>query len=109
VWGLPGSVTVGVVNYNKDLFDAANVPYPTAGWTTSEFLDKAVALTQGEDENKVYGYVPSSFGVNDLIVMLDRLGADMLDESVNPPAWCLPHRTRSTRSAGTPAWRPNTR
>jgi len=85
VWGLPGSVTVGVVNYNKDLFDAANVAYPTPDWTTSDFLDKAVALTQGEDENKVYGYVPSSFGVNDLIVMLDRLGADMLDQSVDPP------------------------
>lgn len=85
VWGLPGSVTVSVMNYNKDLFDAANVAYPTLDWTTSDFLDKAVALTQGEDENKVYGYVPSSFGVNDLIVMLDRLGADILDESVNPP------------------------
>ena len=85
VWGLPGSVTVGVVNYNRDLFDAAKVAYPTAGWTTSDFLNKAVALTQGEDENKVYGYVPGSFGVNDLILMLDRLGADMLDESVDPP------------------------
>ena len=85
VWGLPGSVTISVMNYNKDVFDAANVPYPTADWTTSDFLDKAVALTQGEDEDKVYGYVPSSFGVNDLIVMLDRLGADMLDESTDPP------------------------
>ncbi|MBN1138688.1 MAG: extracellular solute-binding protein [Anaerolineae bacterium] len=85
VWGLPGSVTVGVVNYNKDLFDAANVPYPTAGWTTSDFLDKAVALTQGEGANKIYGYVPGSFGINDLVLVLDRLGADMLDQSVDPP------------------------
>jgi ABC-type glycerol-3-phosphate transport system substrate-binding protein len=43
-----------------------------------------VALTEGEDEDKQYGYVPSSFGANDLVSMMDRLGADMLDESVDP-------------------------
>lgn len=85
VWGLPGSITIGVMNYNKDVFDAANVTYPTLNWTTSDFLDKAVALTQGEDQNKIYGYVPSSMGTNDLIVLMDRLGADTLDDSVDPP------------------------
>jgi ABC-type glycerol-3-phosphate transport system substrate-binding protein len=54
-------------------------------WTTSDFLEMAVALTQGEDENKQYGYVPSSFGANDLVSFMDRMGADMLDESVDPP------------------------
>jgi ABC-type glycerol-3-phosphate transport system substrate-binding protein len=42
-------------------------------------------LTQGQDEDKQYGYVSSSFGTDDLITMMDRLGADMLDESVDPP------------------------
>jgi ABC-type glycerol-3-phosphate transport system substrate-binding protein len=74
-----------VVNYNKDLFDGANIPYPGLDWTASDFLEMAVALTQGEDEDKQYGYVPSSFGVNDLVSIMDRLGADMLDESVDPP------------------------
>jgi multiple sugar transport system substrate-binding protein len=85
LWGLPGSVTVSVMNYNKDLFDAAGLPYPSVDWTTNDFLEMAVALTQGEDENKQYGYVPSSFGANDLVSIMDRLGADMLDESVDPP------------------------
>ncbi len=85
LWGLPGSVTVPVINYNKDLFDAAGLAYPDAGWTTADFLEMAVALTQGEDENKQYGYVPSSFGANDLVSFMDRLGADLLDESVDPP------------------------
>jgi multiple sugar transport system substrate-binding protein len=85
LWGLPGSVTVNLMNYNKDLFDAANVAYPSVDWTTSDFLEMAVALTQGEDENKQYGYVPSSFGANDLVSVMDRLGAEMLDESVDPP------------------------
>ncbi len=85
LWGLPGSVTVPVMNYNKDLFDAAGLAYPSVDWTTSDFLEMAVALTQGEDENKQYGYVPSSFGTSDLVSFMDRLGADMLDESVDPP------------------------
>jgi multiple sugar transport system substrate-binding protein len=85
LWGLPGSVTVPVIYYNKDLFDAAGLPYPSVNWTTDDFLELAVALTQGEDENKQYGYVPSSFGANDLVSFMDRLGADMLDESVDPP------------------------
>ena len=85
LWGLPSSVTVNVMNYNKDLFDDAGLAYPAVDWTTSDFLEMAVALTQGEDENKQYGYVPSSSGANDLVSIMDRLGADMLDESVDPP------------------------
>ncbi|HSR32672.1 MAG TPA: extracellular solute-binding protein, partial [Anaerolineae bacterium] len=85
LWGLPGSVTVNVMNYNKDLFDAAGLAYPSVDWTTGDFLEMAVALTQGEDENKQYGYVPSPFEANDLVSFMDRLGADMLDESVDPP------------------------
>jgi ABC-type glycerol-3-phosphate transport system substrate-binding protein len=85
LWGLPGSVTVSVMNYNKDLFDAAGLDYPSANWTTSDFLEMAVALTKGEGDAKQYGYAPSSFGTDDLISIMDRLGANMLDESVDPP------------------------
>jgi multiple sugar transport system substrate-binding protein len=85
VWGLPGSVTVPVMNYNKDLFDAAGLAYPSADWTTSDFLDAAVALTKGTGDTEQYGYAPSSFGADDLVSIMDRLGADMLDESVDPP------------------------
>ncbi len=85
LWGLPGSVTVNVINYNKDLFDAAGLPYPSPTWTTNDFLEMAVALTKGDGESKQYGYAPSSFVVTDLVSFMDRLGADMLDESVDPP------------------------
>lgn len=85
VWGLPADVTVNVMNYNKAMFDAANVAYPENDWTIDDFLDKAVALTMGEDENKQYGYAPSMSEINDLIIMMDRLGADPFDNSVDPP------------------------
>jgi multiple sugar transport system substrate-binding protein len=85
LWGLPGSATVGVVTYNKDLFDAAHLPYPSSTWTTSDFLEAAVALTKGNGDAAQYGYVPTSSAVNDLVSIMDRLGANMLDESVDPP------------------------
>ncbi len=85
LWGLPGSVTVNLMNYSKDLFDAADIAYPSVDWTNGDFLEMAVALTKGDDEDKQYGYVPSSFGANDLVSFMDRFGVDMLDESVDPP------------------------
>jgi len=85
VWGIPGSATISVINFNKDLFDAASVAYPSPDWTLTQFLETAVALTHGQDEEKQYGYVPAFSAVNDLIILLDRLGASPYDDSVDPP------------------------
>lgn len=46
----------GLMFYNKDLFDAAGVPYPSPDWTFEEMLDTAVKLTSGEGQDKVWGY-----------------------------------------------------
>ena len=89
IWGLPGSATVNLVNYNKDLFDAAGLDYPAMDWTTSDFLQAAVALTRSADEPPQYGYVPSQQAVNDLISLMDRLGVDIFDDSQDPPTLVL--------------------
>ena len=41
---LPQNLSSLVVYYNRDLFDAAGVPYPEAGWTWDDFLAAAKAL-----------------------------------------------------------------
>lgn len=41
--------------YNKDLFDAAGVDYPTNDMTWSEFVDVAYQMTSGEGSEKIYG------------------------------------------------------
>jgi multiple sugar transport system substrate-binding protein len=41
------------IYYNKDLFDAAGLEYPTADWTWNEFAEYAAALT--DPANDVYG------------------------------------------------------
>jgi multiple sugar transport system substrate-binding protein len=92
LWGLPSEGTTYVIEYNKDLFDAAGVDYPTVDptdlgevWTTDDFLEIAVALTSGEDEAKVYGLVTNYYEVNDLVFLMERLGAVLVDQSVDPP------------------------
>jgi len=89
VWGIPGNITVNVINYDKDLFDAAGLDYPSADWTSTDFMHLATTLTQGERDNKQYGYLPFDEEVNDLMTMVDRLGGDMLDDSVDPPCVVL--------------------
>jgi multiple sugar transport system substrate-binding protein len=45
VVGLPLGVGANFVMFNKDIFDAAGVAYPTADWTTDDFLKIATKLT----------------------------------------------------------------
>ncbi|MGD9315874.1 MAG: extracellular solute-binding protein [Anaerolineae bacterium] len=87
VMGLPADITPYVVEYNKDLFDAAGVDYPTLDWTPDEFLAAAVATTQGEDETKQYGFVPQMYELNDILVLSTGLGANLVDENADPPAF----------------------
>lgn len=44
-----------VMLYNKDLFDAAGLAYPTDDWTVDEMVAAARVLTKGEGVNKTYG------------------------------------------------------
>jgi multiple sugar transport system substrate-binding protein len=56
LYGIPKDWTSRAVFYNKALFDAADIPYPTNDWTWSEFRDIAIALTNGEGPEKQYGF-----------------------------------------------------
>lgn len=52
------------IAYNKDLFDEAGVPYPTADWTEADFLDAARKLTKGEGTDKQWGIRVSTYPTN---------------------------------------------
>jgi multiple sugar transport system substrate-binding protein len=51
--GLPLGVGASIVMYNKDLFDAAGVAYPTNDWTTDEYLE--IAKKVANPAKKVWG------------------------------------------------------
>lgn len=59
-YALPTSFSTVVLYYNKDLFDAAGVDYPTAGWTWTEENAAAKAIT---DQSKdIWGdYQPFTY------------------------------------------------
>lgn len=45
MYGLPSDGQGFIFAYNKTLFDAANVPYPTDDWTWDDLVEAAMALT----------------------------------------------------------------
>jgi len=85
LWALPAAATPVIIQYNKDVFDAAGVAYPQEGWTFADFLDIAVTLTQGEGETKQYGFVPEVIEASTANAMLSRFGVSLVDTSVDPP------------------------
>ena len=85
--GLPAGVEPYIIEYNKDSFDAAGLDYPALDWTTDDFLSLAMALTQGEGQAKQYGFVPEAYEANTLPLILERLGARLVDRSADPPAF----------------------
>ena len=54
-YGMPVRTDQYVLFYNKDIFDAAGLPYPDNDMTWTEFEQLAAQLTSGEGANKVYG------------------------------------------------------
>ena len=53
VYGFPRDIGFSVLYYNKDLFDAAGVEYPTAEWTWDDLTAAAEALTVVDANGRV--------------------------------------------------------
>jgi multiple sugar transport system substrate-binding protein len=48
-YGLPRDIQPSVMYYNKDMFDAAGVPYPDESWTWDDVITYGQELTQDTD------------------------------------------------------------
>jgi ABC-type sugar transport system, periplasmic component len=55
VYALPFRSDFWLIYYNKDLFDKANVPYPTNDMTFDQYEEIARKVTSGSGAEKVYG------------------------------------------------------
>ena len=59
-YGVPSGVYYMVMYYNKDMFDAANLPYPSSDWNNAisfeQVREYAKKLTKGEGANKTFGF-----------------------------------------------------
>lgn len=54
-YAMPVRTDYYVMFYNKDVFDAAGVEYPSNDWTWDDFEEIAGKITTGEGANKTYG------------------------------------------------------
>jgi multiple sugar transport system substrate-binding protein len=55
IYALPFRSDIWIMYYNKDLFDAAGVAYPTNDMTWEQFDQTAREMTSGSGADKVYG------------------------------------------------------
>ncbi len=72
--------------YNKDLFDAAGVPYPTESWTWDDFLSACQKLTidkDGDGEIDQYAISPS-MGHEQIEAWMAAFGGELYDDVNNP-------------------------
>ncbi len=83
---IPQNLSSLVVYYHRELFDAAGVPYPTAGWTWEDFLATAKALTRdltGDGITDQYG-----LGMENSLIrfapFIWQAGGDIVDDPNRP-------------------------
>jgi multiple sugar transport system substrate-binding protein len=78
-WVLPRYLNVQILSYNKDLFKAAGLPEPKAGWTWTDLLGNAEQLGRKSGSSvDTYGYLDSSGGFLPLIALLQDQKIDLL-------------------------------
>ncbi|KPV47538.1 hypothetical protein SE17_42305, partial [Kouleothrix aurantiaca] len=72
---LPRYLYVQTLSYNKDLFKAAGLPEPKAGWTWNDLLGVAQQLAGNSGD--AYGYFDQSNGFLPLFAYLKGKGTDL--------------------------------
>ena len=86
-YGLPTSFSDVVLYYNKDLFDAAGVKYPTAGWTWAD--ETAAAKKMTDAAAGVWGdHQPVSY--NEFYKVLAQNGESFLNKDGTKVAFNTP-------------------
>src|SRR5262249_11459530 len=75
--GLPYQVRLRALTYNQSAFDSAGLAHPDASWNADDFLNAAKQLTSGDGGDKRYGYAALGPQIDDLLLFLDLLGAQI--------------------------------
>lgn len=83
LYAMPDRSGAMVLYYNRDMFDAAQVEYPTKDWTWEDFLSAAQALTVAGDDGVVtqYGFAAGGWWPWWMSFMYQN-GGRILDESM---------------------------
>lgn len=86
LWCIPQNASSLAVYYNRDLFDAAGIPYPTNDWTREEFMTAARALTQDTNGDGVTDQYGAGIDANyfRLAPFLWQDGLELVDDPAQP-------------------------
>ena len=76
LYGAPKDFDTVALWYNKDLFDAAGVDYPTAGWTWDDFTAAAAALT--DPATGQFGVAASQYGQENFYNSIAQAGGEVI-------------------------------
>lgn len=78
LYGLPYTVKVRSLIYNRALFETAGVQPPRADWTPNDFLAAAQALPRGTEQAPRWGYLPLGRARADLLFFISQFGARLM-------------------------------
>jgi multiple sugar transport system substrate-binding protein len=79
LYGLPYSNTIGLLTYNKELFDKFGVPYPKDGMTWDEAYDIAKRMTRSDNGVQYRGFISSVSHM----VSINQFSAGFVDPTTN--------------------------
>ncbi len=90
IFSMPYAWVCSLLFYNKTMFDAAGVSYPTEEWTWDDLKASAVKLTKGEGAKKQFGFLSSSvwdtmdqyISANDGYILSEDMKTSKLNEPV---------------------------
>ena len=84
LWAAPDRAGTQVLFYNKELFDAAGVKYPTGDWNWAEFKAAAMKLTKKEGDKTIqFGYAAGDWWPWYMSFMKQN-GGNVLDATGKP-------------------------
>ncbi len=87
-WALPSQTWMFSLYYDKSMFDAAGVAYPTLDWTSSDFLSASQQLTLREGEEVIqYGFVDNGWYARQVLVhaLATQPGTEQTPLLLRPP------------------------
>jgi len=109
--GLPLGVGASIVMYNKDIFDAEGVPYPTEDWTTEDYLELVTQLNDpdtkrwgGDRPRRPFRAIWYNYGPNSRLYSDDSMTVDgYLNSPESVAAYTWAWDLVNTGSTPTPA------
>lgn len=79
---LPDGALPMMLYYNRDLFDAAGVPYPDSKWTWTDMRNAAIKLTNSSRQPPIYGL--GGDATVDWLPLVLQHGARLIDDPQHP-------------------------